>query len=332
MFRVSRQSLIISLFLFSFRNTPVHPGDWTTGPTQRAGSIWPAPSWGKSLKQQQTCTAVLKTKNLSLLDFSTREEQHQDTTGCRHGEYTTFKIINCSLYVGMKKVVSCYSEKVSLEKAAIKRSPTECKLRSLLKNEPLKFRVDIHHGPMVRDELSSWASEQIHGPGFVIKKCVWYIPGQLEACCQATNARRMDNGVAFQEIERVLSCPTYQVILAGILMKLKWQVPSDDGEFTRREMHSQNLWLMLASFIPTSLLLRLRKKEQEIEITEPARRKPSRRKMEDGGNRPWGEQYLVSPCQISESEKSTSRMKKTQRNSMNNWTSWKMQVNKKCSI
>ena len=75
----------------------------------------------------------------------------------------------------MKKVVSCYSEKVSLEKAAIKRSPTECKLRSLLKNEPLKFRVDIHHGPMVRDELSSWASEQMHGSGFVIKEDLYDI-------------------------------------------------------------------------------------------------------------------------------------------------------------
>ena len=125
-------------------------------------------------------------------------------------------------------VASRYSEKVSLEKAAIKRSSTECKLQSLLKNEPPKFRVDIHHGPMLQDELSSWARQQMHAPGFVIKEDLYdiYLDSRRRAAkllmlqeCKVS----LDNGVAFQEIEQVLSCPAYQVIKADILMELRRQ-------------------------------------------------------------------------------------------------------------
>lgn len=79
---------------------------------------------------------------------------------------------------------------------------------------------------MMQDELSTWAREQMQTPGLVIKEDLYDIyldnwrraakPLMLEECRVS-----LDNGVAFQEIEQVLSSPTYRLIKADILMKLR---------------------------------------------------------------------------------------------------------------
>lgn len=115
---------------------------------------------------------------------------------------------------------------MALEKAAIKKSTTVCKLRSLFQKVPPPFNVNIHEGPLAQDQLTSWAREHMHAPDIVIVDEVYGIyldhwrraaqPMMLQECRVS-----LKNGCLLEDIIQVLNSSTYETMKADILMELR---------------------------------------------------------------------------------------------------------------